>query len=286
TEPASETGKALSSPLNISTDRRSNSLILSGKSETLALAQRLMRDLDAENKGFVTEVRLFRLSYASASRLAPLLQSVFTEAAPVPGSEGLSMQVTRLQTLLSTNNLDGKNTLQAKVRPAFAIRADDASNTLIVAARADMMPLIEDVIKSMDIPAATGMDTIRIYPLKNADATRLLRMITEIYAARGVLMRPEEKPALTVDSRTNALIVSGNERVFALVETLIMQLDKDLPFEYGEFKVIKLENADASVVASALQQIINTRAQQKAALSAQSQLALHAIVIPDTRINS
>ncbi len=285
-EPASETGKALSSPLNISTDRRSNSLILSGKSETLALAQRLLRDLDAENKGFVTEVRLFRLSYASAIRLAPLLQSVFTEAGPVPGSEGLSMQVTRLQTLLSTNNLDGKSTLQAKVRPALTIQADDPSNTLIVAARGDMMPLIEDIIKSMDIPAATGMDTIRIYPLKNADATRLMRMITEIYTARGALMRPEEKPALTVDSRTNALIVSGNERVFSLVETLIKQLDQDLPFEYGEFKVIKLENADASVVAGALQQIVNTRAQQKAALTAQSQLSLRAIVIPDTRINS
>ncbi len=285
-EPVNETGKALTSPLNIATDRRSNSLILSGKPETLALAQRLIRDLDSESKGFVTEVRLFRLNYASATRLSPMLQSVFAEAAPVPGAEGLSMQVTRLQTLLNTNNIEGKSTLQPKVRAALTIQADDASNTLIVAARADMMPLIDDVIHSMDIPAATGMDTIRIYPLKNADATRLMRMITEIYAARGALMRPEEKPALTVDSRTNALIVSGNERVFSLVETLIKQLDKDLPFEYGEFRVIKLENADASVVAASLQQIINTRAQQKAALTAQSQLALHAIVIADSRINS
>jgi type II secretion system protein D len=285
-EPASETGKALSSPLNVSSDHRSNSLILSGKAESIALAQRLIRDLDAEYKGFVTEVRLFRLNYASAVRLAPLLQSVFTEAGPVPGSEGLAMQVTRLQTLLSTNTLDGKSTLQPKVRAALTIQADDPSNTLIVAARADMMPLIQDVIRSMDIPAASGMDTIRIYPLKNADANRLLKVISDIYAARGALMRPEEKPALTVDSRTNALIVSGNERVFSLVETIIMQLDKDLPFQYGEFRVIKLENADATVVASTLQQIVNIRAQQQAALSAQSQMALHAIVLADPRINS
>src|SRR6185369_11024190 len=40
------------------------------------------------------------------------------------------------------------------------------------------------------------------------------------------------------------------------------------------------------VVATALQQIVNTRAQQKAALTAQSQLSLRAIVIPDSRINS
>jgi type II secretory pathway component GspD/PulD (secretin) len=39
-EPASETGKALSGPLNVVTDRRSNSLVLSGRAETLALAAR------------------------------------------------------------------------------------------------------------------------------------------------------------------------------------------------------------------------------------------------------
>lgn len=285
-EPASEAGRALSSPLNIAVDRRSNSLILSGKAAAMALAQRLIRDLDSESRGFVTEVKLFRLMYASAVRLAPLLQTVFTEAAPVPGTEGLSLQVTRLQTLLSTNSVDGNRSLQPKVRSALTIQADDPSNTLIIAARADLMPLIEDVLRSMDVPAATGMDTVRIYPLKNADATRLQRIILDIYAARGPLMRAEERPGITVDQRTNALIVSGNDRAFSLIETLIMQLDRELPFEYGEFRVIKLENADASTVASALQQIIDARAQQKAALTAQSQLAVRAIVLADPRINS
>lgn len=285
-EPASETGRALTAPLNVAPDQRSNSLILTGKPETLELAQRLVRDLDEESRGFVTEVKLFRLNFASAIRLAPLLQTVFTESGPIPGTEGLTMQVTRLQTLLGTNQVDGRTSMQPKVRSALTIQADDPSNTLVVAARADIMPLIEDVIKSMDIPAASGMDTVRIYPLKNADATRMRQVITDIYAARGAMMRPEERPALTIDTRTNALIVSGNERVFSLVETLIMQLDKDLPFEFGEFRVIKMENADAGVVAATLQQIIDTRAQQKAALTAQSQTALRAIVIGDTRINS
>ncbi|HET6406929.1 MAG TPA: secretin N-terminal domain-containing protein, partial [Chthoniobacteraceae bacterium] len=285
-EPASETGKALTAPLNVAADQRSNSLILTGKADTIELAERLLRDLDAENKGFVTEVKLFRLSFASAVRLAPLLQTVFTESGPIPGTEGLSLQVTRLQTLIGTNHIYGKTTLQPKIRAALTIQADDPSNTLVVAARGDIMPLIEDIIKSMDIPAASGMDAVRIYPLKNADATRLRSVITDIYAARGSMMRPEEKPVLTIDQRTNALIVSGNERVFSLIETLILQLDKDLPFEFGEFRVIKLENADAGVVAPTLQQIIDTRAQQKSALTAQSQLSLRAIVIGDPRINS
>jgi type II secretion system protein D len=285
-EPASETGRALTQPLNVATDQRSNTLILSGKSETLDLAQRLIRDLDAEAKGFITEVRLFRLNYASAVRLAPLLQTVFTEAGPVPGTEGLNMHVTRLQTLMSTNNLDGKTSLQPKIRSALTIQADDPSNTLVVAARADIMPLIDDVIKTMDVPGASGMDGLRIFPLKNADATRLRQIINEIYTARGALMRPEDKPVISVDTRTNSLLVSGNERIYSFIETLVGQLDKDLPFEFGEFRVIKLENADAGVVAQTLQQIIDTRAQQKAALTAQSQVTLRAIIIGDPRINS
>src|ERR1044071_284088 len=32
--------------------------------------------------------KVFRLNYASATRLVPMLQSVFAETAPVPGTEG------------------------------------------------------------------------------------------------------------------------------------------------------------------------------------------------------
>jgi len=286
-QPASQTGRALTGLLNVATDPRINSLIISGKPDTLNLAERIVRDLDSEFKGALTSVKLFRLNYASAIRLAPVLQTVFAEGSPVPGAEGLALQVTRLQTMMSTNAAAAPvASQQPKIRAALTIQADDASNTLIVAARADMLPLIEEAVRGMDIPAASGMDTVRIYPLKNADANRLLRIISEIFAARGALMRPEEKPALSVDTRTNALIVTGSERNFSFIETLIMQLDKDLEFEYGEFRVIKLENADASVVAVTLQQIIDTRAQQQSVLTAQSQIALRAIVLSDPRINS
>ncbi len=286
-EPDNASGKALAGNISFTPDRRSNTLILTGKAESIALAQRLVADLDEEFKGFVTEVKLFRLNFASAVRLAPLLQSVFTESSPVPGTEGWSAQVTRLQTLLNTNAVeDPKTSFIPKSRAALSIQAEDSSNMLIVAARADIMPLIEEVIRTMDNPAATGMELVRIYPLKNTEASRLLRVLTDIYAARGSQLRPEEKPGLTVDTRTNALIVSGNERIFALVETLIAQLDREVAFEYGEFRVIPLQNADAPTVASTLQQILDTRAQQKSALGAQSPQSLKAIVLADPRRNS
>lgn len=282
-QPESETGKALTTPLNVAADRRSNSLILSGRPEAVELAQRLIDDLDSQPQTVTTDVKLFRLKYASASRLAPLLQAVFVESTPVPGAEGLNTQVTRLRTVL--NGAD-KTTEHAKVRAALTVQADQPSNTLIVAARADMVPLIEDVIKSMDIPAAAGMESVRIYPLKKADANRLLKVVTDIYTAPNMQLRPEERPTLTVDTRTNALIVSGNDNAFAMIETLLAQLDRDLPFEYGEFRIFQLKNADSPQIATVLQRILDTRAAQKAVLTAQPTALLQSIVIGDARSNS
>ncbi|HZO56709.1 MAG TPA: secretin N-terminal domain-containing protein, partial [Bryobacteraceae bacterium] len=46
------------------------------------------------------EVKIFRLKHASATRMAPLLQSVFAEGPSVPGAEGLNVLVTRLRAVL------------------------------------------------------------------------------------------------------------------------------------------------------------------------------------------
>ena len=106
---------------------------------------------------FVTEVKLFRLKHASATRLMPLLQSVFAEGTAVPGTEGLNTMVTRLRTVWITANPRPANIPRARAGPADAGRRP--SNILIVAARSDTLPLIEDVINQLDIPAASGLDT-------------------------------------------------------------------------------------------------------------------------------
>ena len=78
---------AASLPRKVAVDARSNSLILSAQSETLDLAAKIVADLDKSVDRFVTEVKLFRLKHASALRMVPLLQSVFAEGPPVPGTD-------------------------------------------------------------------------------------------------------------------------------------------------------------------------------------------------------
>lgn len=283
-QPEGETGKALATPVNVAVDPRGNRVILSGRPESVALAMRLIEDLDGEFSGMTTTIRIVKLQYASAIRLAPMLQAVFAEGPGVPGSEGLNTQVTRLKTALEGE--DPKLALLPKGRVALSIQPDAVANTLIVAAREDVLPLIEEIIKGMDIPAATGMELVRFYPLEHADPTRVSVIINELYAARAGQLRPEERAGLATDPRTNALIVTGNEKVFQFVEGLIAQLDQPIEIELGDFRTLPLKHADAPAVAATLQQLMTARAQQKAALGITRPETLRVLIVPDVRSNS
>jgi type II secretion system protein D len=284
-QPDGAAGKALTSPLNVASDRRSNTLVVSGNKEAMALAERLIKDLDKESESFITEVKLFRLKNASVAKLSPLLQSVFMEsAAAVPGTEGLSTQVSRLQTALGQE--DPKTTDRPKARAALTIQGDEASNIMVVSARKDLMPLIEDVIKNMDIPAASGLDTVRIFPLQHSDALKMQTIINSLYlGAKAAQNRSEDRPSVAIDPRTNVLIVSGNEKAFALITGLLAQLDTELALDASELRVIDLENADATSLAPLLQRAFEARAEQRAALGGQRPELSRAVILPDPRSN-
>jgi type II secretory pathway component GspD/PulD (secretin) len=284
-QPEGLTGKALTNPFNVSIDPRGNTLILSGQKETLDLAVKIINDMDQPIERFVTEVKLFRLKHASATRLLPLLQSVFTEGAAVPGTEGLSTQVTRLRTVKDAAASQTSQT--AKSRAAMVLQADDLSNILVIAARSDMLPLITDVIDQLDIPAASGLETVRIYPLNHADPAAVQRILNELYTgARAASLRTEDKPVISVDERTGALIVAGNGKSFGVIEGLLAQLDQKLSFDLRDIRIIPLENSDAAAVSGTLQRLMDARLTQRANLNKGQSDLLKVVIMADERSNS
>ncbi|MDB6040571.1 MAG: hypothetical protein JWM99_4412, partial [Verrucomicrobiales bacterium] len=278
-------GKGIEHPFSVSVDQRSNTLILSGRQESLDLALRVIKDLDQKVERFLTEVKLFRLKHASATRVAPLLQSVFAEGPAVPGTAGLSAQVTRLRTLRDPAN--PKTSTESSARSALVIQADDLSNTLVVSARADTLPLIEDVLEQLDIPAASGLETVRVYPLNHADPVAIMKILNDLYTGpRSANLRTEDKPIISEDARTSSLVVAGNSKAFAMIEALLQQLDQKLPFELRDIHIFPLEHSDAQQVAATLQKMLDARVTQQAALNRGQADSLKVIVIADERSNS
>lgn len=284
-EPRTETGKALVKPLNVSTDLRTNSLILAGEEEVLALASLLVADLDRKDGRIITEVRLFQLKHADAGRLAPVLRAVFSEGQAAQGAEGLRTAVTRLKTWKDEN--DGHATQWPKPRPALTIQADEGTNILVVAARSDIMPLIADVVSTMDIPGAGSLNIVRIVPLTHADASRIAQVIDSLYQGPNAnLIRDEDRPTVAVDTRTNSLVVSANEQTFTMLTNLLKSLDRKTPVELRDIRLLTLENAEASTLADSIQQMMDARVQRQQSLGIQDAEALRVIVVADERSNS
>ena len=293
-EPETTAGKALVRELNVSADPRTNSLILAGEEEVIALAELLVADMDKQQGKIYTDIRLFRLKHADANRLAPLLQSVFSEARAAGEAKGVQTHVTRLRTYLQKktagNDAPEKQALTTdwpKARPALSIRADAGTNILIVAARSDVMPLIADVVNSMDIPGAGSLNSVRIFPLTHADASRLSQVFQNLYRGPNArLVRDEDKPTIAIDTRTNALIISGSEKTFSMLATLIKQLDKKTPVAFRDLRLIALKNAEASALASTLQKMMDARVQRQQSLGVKDAEALRTIIAADARSNS
>ena len=294
-EPDTTAGKALVNAIGLSADMRTNSIVLSGQEETVALAEVLLKDLDKVDGQIVTEVRLFQLKNADAGRLATLLQSVFAEGRAEAGTEGILTQVTRLQTILIEDKQKGigrpiekgHTTEVPKTREALTIQADETTNILVVAARKDVMPLIADVITNMDIPGAGSLNTVRFFPMVHADATRISAVIDSLYKGPNAnLIRNEDKPTLAVDVRTNALIVSANEKTFAMVTALLKQLDAKQPIELRDIRLLPLENAEATSLAATLTEMMDARVQRMEALGIGEAESLRVVIVADERSNS
>jgi len=284
-EPESAAGKALTNPLNVSADLRTNSIVMSGLEESLALAEVLIADLDRDAGKIITDVRLFRLKHASAERIAPMLTSVFGEGNATAGTEGLKTQVTRLRTILKDEL--GHVTEVPKTREALAIEADPTTNILVVAARSDVMPLIADVISTMDVPGAGSMTAVQIFPLQNADATRLKDIVDNLYSGPNArFVRPEDVPTVGVDTRTNALVVSASENTFAVLQALVRRLDAEQPIEMREIRIVPLKNAEATSLADVVQQMMDARVERYETLGAADAEALRVIIVADERSNS
>ncbi|MFB3892666.1 MAG: secretin N-terminal domain-containing protein [Phycisphaerae bacterium] len=286
-EPESTSGKGLVNPLNVSADLRTNTLILSGMAETLALAELIVKDLDRVEGKIITEIRLFKLKNADAAKIMPMLTAVFAETPPVVGTEGLKTQVTRLRTVLEKERGNGNTTELPKSRAPLSIQADPSTNILIVAARSDLMPLIADVVEGMDVPGAGSLNAVRFYPLENADATRLQTVITSLYTGPNAqLIRQEDKPTVAVDTRTNALVITASEKTFLIVEAILKKLDAKTPIDLRDIKLVPLKNAESDTLAATLQKMMDARVQRLTALAPKDAEALKVIIVSDPRSNA
>ena len=270
--PTTTTGQALRGEIAATIDERTNALIVAGREEAVALIEVLIGDLDSDDaeRGWI-ETAILPLEYADAVTLADKLDEVLVRGlGRTPDAIGLQQQIGRLRLVVEHGDAEGTASYPSDLfapMSGLVITPEETLNALIVVGTPTNIKLVSMLADQLDVELASSGNAVRVIPLEFAAADRVEGVLREIFEGRADLAsaRPEDRLIVTVDARTNALIVSTSPRSFAVVEKLIETLDRDeARFAVG-LHVVPVPGADVSDLAPKIRRLMNERlsAQQR-----------------------
>jgi type II secretion system protein D len=279
-------------------DSRTNSIIVQARPRDLEEVARLINELDQVGSKSVNQIKLIPLKNAVADEMAELLnlaiQSVISPPQQVrtqQGGGGFGGQVggfggqgqvdqnlraakSAILQLLDTD--DGEQMLESGILADIRINSDLRTNSLVVTAPTESLPLIMALVKKFDQPASLIAE-IKHFTLKNADAQSVATMLNQLFnnqqqpgAGRqggqfgqqnqqlGIQLAGAEDASsqliplrLSTDVRTNSIIAVGGGEALSVVEAIILRLDQD-DVRQRQMAVYRLKNSPATNVAQAI----------------------------------
>ncbi|MGD8453043.1 MAG: secretin N-terminal domain-containing protein [Phycisphaerae bacterium] len=238
--------------VSVTSDPSTNSVVAFGPPALVAEIADFARRLDDTDPGTGAIVRIFKLEQTDAESASDVLSNILegrggSVGGSSGGSSGRSTQANEKQVMLlfqRENPGEGLETLKA-MRGDVTVIGDLRTNSLVIIAPPESMPLMESLVAVIDVPPDAAR--IRIFALKNADAEETVNMLNELFERRtagqsggsrsgsdesereltlgGGAGGGREEVSFTTDMRTNSVIAAGTPGYLDLVEQLILQLD-------------------------------------------------------------
>jgi len=300
----------------VTSDFRSNSLVVMARPRDMVEIAALIERLDTDTSEAEHEIRVFKLQNTLAEDLAPIIQAAIGaglgptrapgQAAQPAGQPAAAGQAAETKsTILSFVTVDaqGRRLLKSGILTGVRVAADARSNSLVVSAPSQNMPLLEALIKQLDVlPAAEAQ--IKVFTIVNGDASSLAEMLQALFATQAggaaaggvqlqtVAVQGESSIVplrFAVDVRTNSIIAVGTPGFLTVVEAILLRLD-EADVRARKSLVYRLRNAPASDVANALNEFLRSERQvQQVApglVSAFEQIEREVVVVPEIVSNS
>jgi type II secretion system protein D len=289
--PEGDVGHALLDSVAITVIDRTNTVVVAGREESVALVEAMQLKLDnAKQTGWV-EPRIIKLRYAAASDLAQTLDAVLVQGQTnLPDAGPMQKQVARLRTVQQLENGAPGQVIESDVFTPMSrtlIRADETLNALIVVSTENNLATVEQLVRMLDVEAASPAASVRTYPLARAGAGSTAQRLTAFFEqqASAKAIRPEDKVRILPDERTNSIVVSTSAKSFAVVEELLKQLDREIPADLRELKTIQLTNASSNRLAPLIQQLMDARLDRLRAVEPRAADLQKITVLSDERAN-
>jgi general secretion pathway protein D len=189
--------------------------------------------------------------------------------------------------VIQLNNVAAAQVLPA-IRPLVStgnaqMTAYPPSNVLIVVDTQANIERIRQLVERIDQAATPETELVN---LEYAEAEEMVRMLREIVRDEGAAAQgaTSTQLQLVADTRTNSVLVTGEQRQRARIKDLIARLDMPQP-QTGNSRVIYLQYASASNVATVLTNVVQNMA-KLAPEQPNAQEAGNAAIVADEDTNS
>jgi len=283
----------LGTRLKVAADPRTNSVVVQANPRDMSEIAEFIRGLDNEQAAATSRMRIFPLKSAGAEDLAAFLNNALQAALNPPrmmatttGQGGLGQQQQQ-QTGTNTATQQARATVieflaeggQELIRSGLLndirFNADPRTNSLLVTASEQSMPLIEELIRMLDRPSS-ALAEIKVFPLTNADAVNAVSLLEELFNSTGNQGQNQNSQTnalgmellgtqgsgssliplrFSTDARTNSVVAIGGADALRIVEAILYKLDSNNA-RNRQTTVIKLRNSPVADVAAAINEFL------------------------------
>lgn len=203
--------------VRVTADRNSNSLVVTGPAQSMALVAELIKQLDRIPNA-ETQIKVFEIIHGDATALLTMLETLFgTDQTQAAG--GGQQQTNLTQLPLQGTGADG----QTLVNLRFSV--DFRTNTIIASGPAADLQVVDDLINRLDTSDIRASQT-NVYRLSNAPAQDISDAISSWLDTRTDI--------INVDPRQNSETGQANRGIIVVPETVSNSLIVSCLPEYRE----------------------------------------------------
>lgn len=264
--------EVLDGTIKIVAETGSNSLVLKASEANLVFLKEIVKELDV-SPSLQTQIRTFRLNYASAEDVAETLQEVITGERSQNQGRMDAWDRAKLRNWQREQGLDQSQGIVGNVN----VSHNDRLNIIVISSDPRNFSIIEKVINELD--QEQTQEEIRLYFLQFADAETLVQSLQDLFeggsgsdrdlpwwererrARRGELSEGstgfgvQGEVHIVSDLRLNAILISTSAQNFETIDGLIKKLDVNMPDQEWGTRMYKLKYADAENVAAVINNV-------------------------------
>jgi general secretion pathway protein D len=132
------------------------------------------------------------------------------------------------------------------------------ANTVIITDMQSNIQRLAKILKQIDQPGIGQQ--ISIIPLQNADAAKLVTLMTNLFKTTApprpqAAATADKPPVIVADERTNTIVILASDVDTLRIKNLVALIDKETPRGRGKINVYRCEHASAEDLAKVLQEI-------------------------------